>query len=69
MPNELKAEVDRLVEMKKNLPETELAPKIQIINDYIEREMPRVKMIADDIDDVDKEWEPLNELFRRVMNV
>lgn len=61
----LRPELTRLLEMKKILPEMGMAPKIQIINDYIERVMPEIKAIAEEIENKTSEWDALNELFWR----
>lgn len=68
LEDELKPELERLLEMKKVLPEMGMAPKIQIINDYIERMMPEIKEIAEQMEDGGSDWEALNALFLRVVN-
>ena len=63
----LNPEVERLLEMKKAMSELGMAPKIQIFNDYIEREMPEIKEMADGIEEKKVDWTALNELFLRVI--
>lgn len=63
----LKPEINRLLEMKKNLPEMGKAPKIQIINDYIENVLPEIKSSAEHTEDTKAEWKPLNKLFLRMV--
>lgn len=63
----LRPELTRLLALKKTLPEMGLAPKIQIINDYIERVMPEIKFIGERMEDTVPEWEPLNGLFLRMV--
>lgn len=67
LEDEIKPEVMRLLEMKKELPEMGMAPKIQVINDYIERELPKIKAIAEGIEEHVAKWDALNELFLRMM--
>ena len=63
LEDELRPELDKLLELKKSMPEMGIAPKIQIFNDYIERVMPEIKEIATGIEDKRVEWELLNEFF------
>ena len=64
---ELVPEVNRLLDMKKSLPEMGKAPRIQVINDYIEREPREIKVAAEGIDEQAVEWDNLNKLFLRVV--
>lgn len=52
--------------MKKTMSELGMAPKIQVFNDYIEREMPAIKEMAENIIDRKVDWKLLNELFLRI---
>ena len=56
-------EVERLLEMKKNLPEMEKGPKVQVLNEYIERALPEIKSIAEGQEDTSGSWDLLNTLF------
>lgn len=71
MEEELEAEhvpeVNRLLDMKKTLPEIGKAPRIQIINDYIERELQEIKVAAEGIEEQAVEWDDLNKLFLRMV--
>lgn len=67
LEDSLKPEIYKLLEMKKRLPEMGKAPKIDTISDYIEKVMPEIKMIAESIEDENKEWDALNELFLRIV--
>ena len=60
-------EVMRLLIVKKGLPEMGRAPRIQVINEYIEVGLARIKVIAGEMEDHMSEWEPLNELFFRMV--
>lgn len=44
----LKSEVDRLLKMKREFPEMGVAPRVQILNDYIECTMEMIKKKADE---------------------
>lgn len=67
LEDELRSELTRLLELKKTLPEMGMAPRIQIMNDYIERVMPEIKGIAETIEDNVSDWVPLNTLFLRMV--
>lgn len=67
LEDELRPELTRLLELKKTLPEMGMAPRIQIMNDYIERVMPEIKGIAETIEDNISDWVPLNTLFLRMV--
>lgn len=67
LEDELRPELSRLLEMKKALPEMGMAPKIQIMNDYIERVMPEIKTMAEKIEDGVSDWSALDELFLRIV--
>lgn len=69
LEDELRSELTRLLELKKTLPEMGMAPRIQIMNDYIERVMPEIKTIAETIEDNKLEWSAINDLFLRMVNV
>lgn len=69
LEDELRPELTRLLELKKTLPEMGMVPRIQIMNDYIERVMPEIKTIAETIEDNSLEWSALNDLFLRMVNV
>lgn len=67
MEAELVPEVNRLLDMKKTLPEMGKAPRIQVINDYIERELREIKVVAEGIEEQAVEWDGLNALFLRMV--
>lgn len=67
LEDELRLELTRLLELKKTLPEMGMAPRIQIMNDYIERVMPEIKGIAETTEDNVSDWVPLNTLFLRMV--
>lgn len=63
LETELVPEVSRLLDRKKTLPEMGKAPRIQIINDYIEREFHEITVAAEGIEEQAVEWDDLNKLF------
>lgn len=67
LEDDLRPELDKLLALKKSMPEMGMAPKIQIFNDYIERVMPEIKKIAESIESEQVEWDMLNELFLHVI--
>ena len=67
LEDELRSELTRLLELKKTLPEMGMAPRIQIMNDYLERVMPEIKGIAETTEDNVSDWVPLNTLFLRMV--
>lgn len=68
LDKELLPELERLLEMKKTLPEMGMAPKVQVFNEYIEKIMPDIKEATDKIEETEKDWEALNELFLQFVN-
>ena len=64
LPQELKPYIDNLLDIKMNSPEVKEIPKIQAINDFIEKE---IECIASKINSTETEpsasWDDLNKLF------
>lgn len=67
LEEEIRPELNRLLEMKKSLPEMGLGEKVPVIDDYIESMMPKVKVLAEGAEDKATEWTALNELFLRMI--
>lgn len=65
----LRPELDRLLEMKKTMPELGQAPRIESLNKYFESVMPEMKQLAEHEEDITVEWAPLNELFLNVLQM
>lgn len=63
----IKPEVDRLLEMKRDLPEMGMAKKVTVLNDYIEDALPTFKAIADEMPESRAEWTELNEYFKHLI--
>lgn len=56
--------VDKLLEKKRNMDEMGIAPRIDYLNDYIEKSMTELKSIADEMPEEKKGWTVLNEFFK-----
>ena len=63
LEDDLKEEVEKLLAVKKTLPEMGMAPKVQVLNDYIDKMLPEIKTAAEKIEGNVAEWDALNELF------
>lgn len=69
LEEEIRPELNRLLEMKKTLPEMGFEEKIPVIDGYIESVMPKIKAVADAMGDNVADWDALNKLFLRMVNV
>ena len=68
LPVGLKEEVNRLLDIKMNSPEVKLIPRVDVINDYLDRSIEEIKQIAADYPAEDHEgWELLNDYFLRTV--
>lgn len=67
LEEELKPELDRLLELKKTLPEMGKSSKIPVIDAYIQQKLPEIKALAEEIEGNVSEWDALNELFLRMV--
>ena len=64
LPKELKAEVDRLLEIKMHMPEVKEISKVSKINEYLENSMREIREEIEKVEESRKiSWEELNELF------
>ena len=64
---DLRPVVERLLDMKVSMPETEYAPKVQVLNDYIEEGLKIVKEIAEEVEAEPVGWEKLDEVFLEIV--
>lgn len=70
LPQNLRAAIDELLEIKKITTEKEENPQIAIIRDFIESETARQKDIADKLaDDHNKDRTALDQVFRSVISL
>ena len=67
LPIELRDIIDKLLEMKQNMPEMGMAPKIKVLDDFIEAELEAVKLAADEEDAVKRDWTLLDDYFQRIV--
>ena len=67
LPVELMATVKKLLEMKQNMPEMGLAPKIKVLDDFIDTELEAIKKAADEEDALNRDWALLDEFFLRMV--
>lgn len=63
----LKPELERLLEMKKQLPEMGVVPKIDCLNQYIERSLVMVKEQAEQALSSSQNWDCLNQYFWKLL--
>ena len=65
---EMKPAVDRLVEAKLQMTESEKRGKIQELNDYIQENLEHYQaLLRQTPEDRNKDWEPLNRSFRELL--
>lgn len=69
LENELKAEMEKLLEIKKITPEVGTIPKIQKFHDYVEKTLSEIKEAAETAEEKTKEWEKLNQMFLKMIFV
>ena len=67
LPVELMSTVKKLLEMKQNMPEMGLAPKIKVLDDFIDTELEAIKKAADGEESLDRDWTLLDEFFLRMV--
>lgn len=64
LPDELQESVAKLLDLKMNVPELKLIPRVDKINRYIETELPRIRKEVEALPDVKKSgYEELNKMF------
>lgn len=63
LPDYLQDKVNELLEMKQIMPEMGMAPKIKILDEFIEKELARIKSAADQADQNRTDWKLLNQFF------
>lgn len=64
LPKTLQLEVDALLDIKMNSPEIKMIPRVNRINDYLDKSIDEVsELIATKQVALVKNWDALNELF------
>ena len=60
----LKPEVDRLLDIKMNVPELKLIPRVDAINSYLDESIEQAELLLDQMsDEQHNDWDELNRLF------
>ena len=67
LDDELKPEINRLLEIKKQTSELGKGKRIDVINDYIEKELAEIEKKADMIENKYNNWEILNKIFLEIL--
>ena len=67
LPVKLAPTIDKLLEMKKNMPEMGLAPKISVLDEFINTELEAVKQAADVEKSIKTDWKLLDDFFQKVV--
>ncbi len=63
LPSDLKPNIDYLLEIKMNNPELKLIPRIQTVNDFIEKSIEEISSEIDKLEDEQKDIDILNNFF------
>lgn len=66
--SDLKGEIETLIERKRRGDELARGPAIGPISRFIISELDRPRTVARPSEKTDRDWEPLNELFRRMVD-
>ena len=70
LPEFLRPEVDRLLEIKINSPEVKLIHKIDILNEYLDRSITEIKsMAANSVEKRNNNLDTLNNLFIQIIGL
>lgn len=67
LDDELTPEINRLLEIKKQTSELGKGKRIDVINDYIEKELEEIEKKADIIENEYNDWEILNKIFLEIL--
>ncbi|MBO5245080.1 MAG: nucleotidyltransferase domain-containing protein [Selenomonadales bacterium] len=63
----LRSEVERLLVMKLSMAEMDDVPRIQVLNDYIEKSIPELRKVAEESEGRRATWDTLNEVFLKLI--
>lgn len=65
---DLRTAIEELLEIKKHTTEKEVNPQMPVIKSFIEMEIAKQKVIADELaDDHNKDWSALNKVFLEII--
>ena len=69
LENDMKPAVEKLLAKKIKMSESDKAPRIETLNQYIEKKLASYKKLLETMpDDRNPDWEPLDEAFVRMVN-
>lgn len=63
LPDSLRKDVDRLLDLKMNAPEVKEIPRIDILNKYLDESIVDIRNRTAEMEDSTNNWDKLNELF------
>ena len=63
LPEDLRKDVDRLLDLKMNAPEVKEIPRIDILNKYLDESIADIRNKAAEMKNSTNNWDKLNELF------
>lgn len=69
LEDNLKTEVNHLLEMKMKSKETEYIPVVDHLNQYIEENINKIKNYANSIAEIKIEWNKLNQYFLILLKI
>ena len=70
LEDDMKSAVEELLAKKVQMSESDTAPKIPVINQYIEDKLVYYKALVDGMDDDrNPDWIPLEDAFRKLVNI
>lgn len=69
LEDNLKTEVNHLLEMKMKSKETEYIPAVDYLNQYIEENINKIKNYANGIAEIKIEWNKLNQYFLILLKI
>lgn len=66
LPDALRADVNRLLDLKQNSPEVKMTAKVNAINTYLEDSISDIQNILKSLEETKlADWQELNDLFLR----
>lgn len=69
LPDFLRPEVNRLLDLKMNSPEVKEIPRIDILNKYLDESIADIKARIVGMEDSNNNWDKLNDLFLRTLSM
>ena len=69
LEDNVKTEVNHLLELKMKSKETEYIPAVDYLNQYIEENINKIKNYANSIAEIKNEWNKLNQYFLILLKI